>query len=310
MAGAYLDKDNPPDGKVAWYPDPNMPNEKPPRGQNPATVESIQEDTPKPGTVQQQPVYFTSTDSTPRASLSSKGEAVAEISDAFTTAFGAKVPKELATAFYNELRNLQASRTTKPVTKGGIDYVTQGVSAQERKNILDKYLKQYAVQQITLAEAGDPKAIAGLQRGNFGVTLTTLKNAYSDNGITFNSKKLAETALDSTLNPDRLKANINLINIQAKTLFPALSDKIDAGYTVKQLLSPYIQSRANILEEDADAIDVKTLTGVAKDPKGLMGLYDYEISLRKDPKWRFTKNAQDSLGSLARDMTKMFGLAG
>lgn len=308
MAGNYLDKDN--DGKVSWYPDPKIPNEKPPRGQDPKSIESIEEDTPKPGTVQEQSIIFTSTKSNPSASLSSKGEAVAEINDAFTTAFGAKVPKELATAFYNELRNLQASRTTKPVTKGGIDYVTQGVSAQERKDILNKYLKQYAIQQITLAEAGDAKAIAGLQRGNFGVTMTTLKNAYSDNGITYNSKKLAEIALDSTLNPDRLKANINLINIQAKALFPALSDKIDAGYTVKQLLSPYIQSRANILEEDADAIDVKTLTGVAKDPKGLMGLYDYEISLRKDPKWRFTKNAQDSLGSLARDITKLFGLAG
>jgi len=121
---------------------------------------------------------------------------------------------------------------------------------------------------------------------------------------------LATTALDSTLNPDRLKSNINLINMQAKTLFPALSDKIDAGYTVRQVLTPFLQSRANILEEDVDGIDLKELQEVARDPKGLMGLYDYEISLRKNPKWRFTKNAIDSLGGLARDFTKMLGLAG
>ena len=39
-----------------------------------------------------------------------------------------------------------------------------------------------------------------------------------------------------------------------------------------------------------------------------MGLYDYEISLRKDPKWKTTKNALDTMSSLARDITKMFGV--
>jgi hypothetical protein len=157
---------------------------------------------------------------------------------------------------------------------------------------------------------GDPKAIAGLQRGSFGLTYTTLKKAYAENGIPFNDAAIGKLAVESSVDSKILSSNINLINLQAKTYFPALADKIDKGYTVKQLLSPYLQTRANILEEDADAIDLKELQEVAKDPKGLMGLYDYEISLRKNPKWRFTKNAQDSLGSLGRDLTKMFGAAG
>jgi hypothetical protein len=41
-----------------------------------------------------------------------------------------------------------------------------------------------------------------------------------------------------------------------------------------------------------------------------MNLYDYEISLRKDPKWRFTKNAQDSLSDVANTIAKTFGLVG
>jgi hypothetical protein len=307
VAGAYLDKDG--DGKVAWYPDSKMPKEKPPRGQDPTTIETAENDVPTEITTQNSPILFQSTKSAPSASLSSKGEAFAEIGDAFTTTFGTKIPKKLSNDFYNELKALQASRTTKPVTKGGIDYVTQGVSPQERKDILNKYLKQYATEQIALVQAGlIPES--SLQRGNFGLTLTTLKNAYFDNGVTYNIKSLATTALDSTLNTDRLKSNINLINMQAKTLFPALSDKIDAGYTVRQVLTPFLQSRANILEEDVDGIDLKELQEVARDPKGLMGLYDYEVSLRKHPKWRFTKNAIDSLGGLARDFTKMLGLAG
>ena len=125
-----------------------------------------------------------------------------------------------------------------------------------------------------------------------------------------NLGELGRLSVESSLNPKVLESNINLINLQAKTYYPALADKIDKGFTVKQLLTPYLNSRANILEEDADSIDLKELQDVAKDPKGLTGLYDYEVSLRKNPKWRFTKNAQDQLGALGRDLTKMFGLAG
>ena len=306
--GSWQDKDG--DGKVAWYPD--YEGEKPAAGQNPSDVETVVADpAPKAGeqTGNQAPIYFGGTGN-PSASLSSKGEALAEFNEAFAQTFGATVPKELAAAFTNELRALQASRTTKPSTKGGIDYVTQGVSPQERKNILDKYLKQYATDVIGRAATGDNKALADLQKGQFGVAYTTLKNAYAENGITYNLKSLATLASESALNPDRLKSNVNLVNLQAKTLFPALAKQIDNGYTVKQLLSPYIQARANILEEDPDAIDVKSMANVAKDPNNLMGLYDYEISLRQDPKWRFTKNAQDSLSNVARSLAQTFGLVG
>lgn len=306
MAGSYQDKDG--DDKVAWYPDPKNPKEKPPKGQDPTTIESSDNDKPTEPTAENAPIEF-APEGKPYASVSSIGEATAEFQNEFLNVFGAKAPKDLSAAFAQELRNLQASRTTKRLGKNE-DIIIQGVSPQERKDILNKYLKNYATQQITLASTGDPKAQAVLQRGNFGLTLTTLKNAYSDNGLPINFQTLSKIATESTLNPDTLKANINLINMQAKTLFPALADKIDKGYTAKQLLTPYINARANILEEDPDTVDLKTLTDVAKDPKSLMNLYDYEISLRKDPKWRYTKNAQDSISNVARSIASTFGLIG
>jgi hypothetical protein len=142
------------------------------------------------------------------------------------------------------------------------------------------------------------------------VTVTKLRNAYADNGLPINDKSLIALATESTIDPKKFESNINLVNLQAKTYFPSLADKIDNGYTVKQLLSPYLQTRANILEEDADGIDLKELQSVAKDPKGLMNLYDYEVSLRNNPKWRFTKNAQDTMGNLANSIAKTFGLVG
>jgi hypothetical protein len=308
MAGSYQDKDG--DGLVAWYKDDKMPNEKPPAGTDPKSVEKVGAD--KPATevdAGNTPLVF-GPDSQPYASVSSPAETKAEFAEAFNVAFGAKAPKELINSFSSELRNLQASRTTARISGAGGDIIIQGVSPQERQDILNKYLKTYADSLSNLAQQGDAAASEALKKGAFGVTLTRLRNAYADNGLPMNQKALLSFATDSTLNPKKLESNLNLINLQAKTFFPALAKDIDNGYTVKQLLSPYLQTRANILEEDPDSIDLKTLQGVAKDPKNLMNLYDYEVSLRNDPKWRFTKNAQDTMSGVASGIAKMFGLVG
>jgi hypothetical protein len=245
----------------------------------------------------------------PSISVTTKAEATADINAAFMEQFGISAPKEVITAYYNELRALQSTRISGGASKDNKTTINiQGVSGSEIKALQNKYISSNATKLITAAGAGDPKAAAALQRGNFGITYTTLKNAYAENGLPVNMQALNKLVIESAVNPGLLKSNLNLINMQAKTYFPALADKIDKGYTVKQLLTPYINTRANILEEDPDSIDISALKSVASDPKGLLGLYDYEISLRKDPKWRYTKNAQDSLGSLARDMTKLFGL--
>jgi len=247
----------------------------------------------------------------PSISVSTQDETTADINAAYQAAFGENAPKDVAKAYYQEVHRMQSSRTSgggSPAAKVNVN--TQGVSAQETQAVLQKYITATAADKITLAESGDPVAKAALLKGNFGVTYTTLKNAYADNGIPVNNKSLGALVVDSLADPNKMKGNINLINMQAKTYFPALSDKIDQGYTVKQLLTPYLNTRANILEEDPDTIDIKTLQGIAKDPKGLMNLYDYEVSLRNDPKWRFTKNAQDTMGGLANSIAKTFGLVG
>lgn len=245
-----------------------------------------------------------------RANVSSPAELNAEINKQFQDTFGENAPAEVKQAYFAELTALQKSRTTRTKKEKGVELSVYGVSAQERTNILNKYVKQFAAIRISAANAGDATAQALLTKGDFGVAYTSLKNAYSDNGMKFNAKVLADQALEGSLDPGKLKSNINLINLNAKTMFPALTQGIDSGYTVKQLLSPYLQTRANILEEDADTIDISSLTNIASKPGELMGLYDYEVSLRKDPKWKYTKNAQDTLSSVALRMAKTFGKVG
>ena len=246
----------------------------------------------------------------PQANVTAKESALADIQEVFKTTFGVAAPKELINAYRDELKALEISRTTKRTKVGGVSVGTYGVTELERKNIMNKYITQYATTLIDGVTKGDPLATSALQKGNFGLSYTDLRSAYANNGIPINDKTLAQLALDSTINPDKLKANLNLIRLQAKTFYPALASQIDNGYSVKELLSPYIETRANILEEDPDSVDLKELQKVANDPKGLMSLYDYEISLRNDPKWNYTKNAQDSLSKVARGMAETFGLVG
>jgi len=250
------------------------------------------------------------TDTTPKSTVTSKESGLATIQDAFTKEFSEGAPPELINAYRDEVKQLELSRTTKTTKVKGVDVGIYGVSELERKNILDKYIKQHAETLIANAATGDPIAQSKLTKGNFGLTYTTVKNAYSQNGIPFNPKVLSQQVIDISTGVKSQDSITNLINIQAATYFPALADKIGKGHTVKELLTPYISTRANILEEDPDAVDMQELQKVAKDPKGLMGLYDYEVSLRSDPKWRFTKNAQDSMASVARGLAQTFGLAG
>lgn len=255
--------------------------------------------------------YTATTNFRQSISVTTKAEATADMNAAFMEQFGTNAPKEVIAAYFNELRALQSTRISGGESKDKTTTVNiQGVSASEMKALQNKYVTANANKLITAANAGDVKAAAALQKGNFGLTYTTLKNAYAENGLPVNTQALSKLVVESAVNPNLLKSNLNLINMQAKTYFPALADKIDKGYTVKQLLTPYINTRANILEEDPDSIDIASLKSVASDPKNLMNLYEYEISLRKDPKWRFTKNAQDSLSNVARSIAKTFGLVG
>lgn len=304
MADKYVDKDG--DGLYVWEG----------KSKDPGTLpkESYDDDdaVKKTGTSGTEPGagYTGSTVSAPSISVSAQGETTADINAAFQQAFGEDAPPEVAKAYYTALRSMQSSRTSGGAVAGKTTVNTQGVSATEAKALVAKFVAAAAADKINAAESGDPKAQAALMRGNMGIVYTKLKQAYADNGIPINTKSLGKTVADSVANPDKLGAELNLVQLQAKTYFPALAEKIDAGYSVKQLLNPYLQTRANILEEDPDTIDIKTFQGIAKDPKGLMNLYDYEVSLRNDPKWRFTKNAQDTMGSLANSLGKMFGVIG
>lgn len=108
-----------------------------------------------------------------------------------------------------------------------------------------------------------------------------------------------------------------LIDGMAASSFPALADQIKNGQTVASLASGYKNSMANILEVNPDTIDNfdptirAAMSGQGADGKPAQkSIWQFENDLRQDPRWRKTKNAQDSVMSTAHKVLADFGFMG
>lgn len=109
----------------------------------------------------------------------------------------------------------------------------------------------------------------------------------------------------------------NIIMQRAKAQLPQWSKQIEAGQTVTDLAQPYLQTMAQILELAPGSVNLfdptikKALSYT--DPKslekGAKPLWQFENELRNDPRWKKTKNAQDSLLQIGHKVLVDMGLA-
>lgn len=102
---------------------------------------------------------------------------------------------------------------------------------------------------------------------------------------------------------------------KAKASFPQWTDQIEAGQTVADIASPYMQSMAQILELPSGSVNLfdntikKALsyTNPGTLTKEAKPLWQFENELRADPRWKKTKNAQDSLMQVGHQVLADFG---
>lgn len=102
---------------------------------------------------------------------------------------------------------------------------------------------------------------------------------------------------------------------KAKASFPQWAKQLDAGQTVADIAQPYMQSMVQILEIapgsvnlfDATikkALNYTNRTSLQREAKPL---WQFENELRGDPRWKKTKNAQDSLFQVGHQVLADFG---
>jgi hypothetical protein len=159
----------------------------------------------------------------------------------------------------------------------------------------------------------------GVITGTTGEALTTinaLKQHGADMGVDHNDAWYVVAAKNVLHGDGALDDWKGKINNLAKTKYSSYADQIDNGLTVKQIASPYTNSMANILEVSADSLNLndptinRALTNVDQTGKQTaVPLWQFETSLRQDPRWATTKNAKDTLDSTAHSILQNFGLA-
>ena len=108
----------------------------------------------------------------------------------------------------------------------------------------------------------------------------------------------------------------NSVQLEAKAAFPQWAKQIEAGQTVMDIAQPYMQSMTQILEINPGSLNLfdptikSTLNWV--NPSSLKReakpLWQFENELRADPRWKKTKNAQDSLMGVAHQVLADFGV--
>lgn len=106
----------------------------------------------------------------------------------------------------------------------------------------------------------------------------------------------------------------------AKSAFPSFAKQLDEGQTMMDIASPYIQSASQILELDPAKFDLysplirKGLQGTAAgkpgEPPSSLPIWQFENTLRQDPRWQFTNNAHQEIASTALQIGQAFGFDG
>lgn len=157
------------------------------------------------------------------------------------------------------------------------------------------------------------KAEASGIAGKMATAEQTLSAYARSMGVPFDVKSYAKSIADNMMSEEDVKAQIREL---AKSYYPSWSKQLDAGQTMASIAYPYLNSMATVLELNPAEVSIdnpaikRALASRDKDGNPTsQSLWDFEYSLRQDPRWAYTKNARSEIDSVARSVLRDFGLA-
>jgi hypothetical protein len=150
--------------------------------------------------------------------------------------------------------------------------------------------------------------------GSIGGDLTILRATARANGFDL------DTQFGSNINDwlqrlakgESIETFKNTIRGAAKLGLPdKVANLLDQGLDLKDIYAPYRNVMASVLEVAPDSInlDDKTLR-MAIGPEREMSIYDFQRTLRKDPRWQYTDNARAEASDSVLKVLKDFGFQG
>ena len=152
-------------------------------------------------------------------------------------------------------------------------------------------------------------------QGEGGETINELREYAYSMGIKLDDKFYTDGARLIIRGMATIQDYKSKILNKAKAAFPQWNAQLEAGQTVADIASPYMQSMAEILELPVGSVNLfdptikKALNYTNKGTlqKEAKPLWQFENELRADPRWKKTKNAQDSLFQVGHQVLADFG---
>lgn len=156
----------------------------------------------------------------------------------------------------------------------------------------------------------------GTLHGEAGMHEFTMKEYAANMGIKLDDQTIKNQAQRVVRKVATTQDYESLVRESAKSMYPSYAKQIDAGQTVRDIASPYMQMMAKTLEIPDTDITVfdptikGALNGLSPDgkPTGL-SLSDFQQRLRNDPRWTKTDAARNNAFNVGLSVLKNMGLA-
>jgi hypothetical protein len=244
----------------------------------------------------------------PSYTISSATDAASTINYAIKNILGRDAtPKEVTdlTKVLNDAEKKNPTRTVNGRTSGGLD----------RLQLLTDIIKTGKYADKKLGKLGTLGKLSGeyttKQTEKTNLTSQTLLATAKANGITLNDQQLQgyATAVKNGTDIDTVKSQIR--NLIASTMPDNVKKLMADGTDLDTIYSPYKYAMQETLEMPGDTINLNDPTlRNAISSNGQMTLYDFQKSLRKDPRWQYTNNAKAEAADVTTTVLKNFGFMG
>lgn len=161
------------------------------------------------------------------------------------------------------------------------------------------------------------RAVNGVYGGSTGNSIDSIKSTAYRNGIRMSKateQRWAEQLASGSQSAEWFQQHIRKL---ATSLAPGYADQLNAGLDLQDIVSPFVESKAKLLEMDPADIDLfdkdirAAVSGTTKDGKpATKSLWQFEQDIRGSSAWLKTQNAQDSVMSTAKKVLADFGFQG
>ncbi|HET7640863.1 MAG TPA: hypothetical protein VFK47_19295, partial [Ktedonobacteraceae bacterium] len=225
------------------------------------------------------------------------------------------------------IASMQTDPSTWNQTITNLEATMRAMAAQLGATITPQQAQQFAVDAIMGGYSQDQavlnqkfsefiKPVSGNHfGGQAGSYEDQIRNAMRDLGVFMPEDQLDSQIQQIIAGKQSVNGVTGQLRTQSASMYPAYSTQINSGMNVSDIAAPFVSRAEQLLEQGPGSINIQTpliknaLQYTENGQPTAMPMYSFENSVRKDPRWLATDNAQDAFMSNAHKILTDFGFA-